>query len=81
MEHRGAGVRVSLPALELPREQCGAHPASTRCLRAVSQLPLSQGGGVSLYLCSCLPHSLQLLEQSPSMFWKGAMRVRGWQRA
>lgn len=79
-EPRGAGARVSLSALELPREQHGAHPASMCCVRAVGQLP-APGRGVSSYPCFCLPHSLQVLEQTPSTLWKGGVRVRGWLKA
>lgn len=40
VEPWGAGVSSELPAVELPREQCGAHPSSMCCM---SHLPPSQG--------------------------------------
>lgn len=68
-----AAVSSELPAVELPREQCGAHFSSVCCM---SRLLLSQGF-VPLFLPAV--HS-QILEQSPGKgggVWEGEVRVRG----
>lgn len=54
VEPWGAGVSSELPAVELPREQCGTHPSFTCCM---SHLLLSQGV-IPLFLpCYAFPGS------------------------